>query len=730
MSNTLRNFFAGFLIVILTVLVLSFLCPDAGYAETGDGEETVIDRMAGSAYEEGDAVTEGETGVQENGTSGSEDTDGTGDETVTSEAAEDPAASDTGDGDTGSEDQTGDISDDAAPVISEGTGNETADPAEETGADGVADVENTDDLTESEDGEEQPAEEPEEQTEEEPEEQPAEEQAEQTEEPEEQGPKLESDGRFYLDGVLQKNCWVEYDGRQFFADPEGYPYKNRFIKFGSTSYYMGSDGSVQTDRVINVSKGQYYYAGGDGIITKNQWVRSNGQNAYFADPTGAFYTNRFIKFGKTRYYMKSDGSVARGPVAASDGNHYYADPESGVLVTSQGWINAEDGKKYFVRPDGALYRNQFIKFGSIRYYMKSDGSVAKGSFTAADGNRYYADAGSGIVRMTAGWITAADGKRYFIKADGTMFKDQFIRFGSVRYYIGPDGSMQTGIITLAGNKLYYAQSDGKIRSTAGWIDYDGKRYFAREGGELYRKQFISFGNKVHYYLSKDGSAVKGEQFIGGRNYTFNDDYTLVGKPLGPSKGIDVSVFQGDINWAKVKKAGISFAFVRAGGRGGSSGKLYDDEKFTENVIGAVSNGLHVGAYFFTQAVSTSEAIEEANYICNKSKGLGLDLPIVIDTEELIADGVHCRHNNISREVRTAVIRAFCEQVRAKGYTPMIYGSTSWLEDMLDMSKLPYEVWVAQYYDSCQYEGDYTFWQYSETGRVSGIDGYVDMNYWY
>ena len=711
------------------VLVMSFLCPDTGYAETGDGEETVLDQTVGSVYEEDGDITDGEAGIQEAGASDSEEAVADDDEAGISEG-EDSAAADTEDGGSGNEDQTRDKSDDGVSVMSEGTENETADSGEETEAGTAANGENTDDLTEGENSEEQPAEGSGEQTDE-TEEQPAEEPEEQTdEEPEEQGPKLESDGRFYLDGVLQKNCWVEYSGRRFFADPEGYPYKNRFIKFGSTSYYMGSDGSVQTDRVISVSNGQYYYAEENGVISKNQWVRPNGQNTYFADPTGAFYTNRFIKFGRTKYYMKADGSLARGHLAASDGNHYYSDPESGILVTAQGWINAEDGNRYFVRPDGALYRNQFIKFGSIRYYMKSDSSVAKGSFSAFDGNRYYADDNSGIVRTTAGWMTAPDGKRYFIKADSTMFRDQFIRFGSVRYYIGSDGSMQTGIITAAGNKMYYAQSDGKIRSAAGWIDYDGKRYFAREGGELYRKQFISFGNKVHYYMSKDGSAVKGEQFIGGRNYTFNDDYTLVGKPLGPSKGIDVSVFQGNINWAKVKKAGISFAFVRAGGRGGSSGKLYDDEKFTENVIGAVSNGLHVGAYFFTQAVSTSEAIEEANYICNKSKGLGLDLPIVIDTEELIADGVHCRHNNISRELRTAVVKAFCEQVKAKGYTPMIYGSTSWLEDMLDMSKLPYEVWVAQYYDNCQYEGDYTFWQYSETGRVSGIDGYVDMNYWY
>jgi GH25 family lysozyme M1 (1,4-beta-N-acetylmuramidase) len=104
--------------------------------------------------------------------------------------------------------------------------------------------------------------------------------------------------------------------------------------------------------------------------------------------------------------------------------------------------------------------------------------------------------------------------------------------------------------------------------------------------------------------------------------------------------------------------------------------------------------------------------------------------VVIDTESLIIDGEPCRHNNISTAQRTTVIKTFCERVKELGYVPMIYGSTYWLNHELDMSQLPYKVWVAQHYSECQYKGDYSFWQYTSTGTVNGIDGYVDMNYWY
>ena len=169
---------------------------------------------------------------------------------------------------------------------------------------------------------------------------------------------------------------------------------------------------------------------------------------------------------------------------------------------------------------------------------------------------------------------------------------------------------------------------------------------------------------------------------------------------------------------------ISFAFIRVGGRYGVSGKIYDDDRFVENIKGAVKAGIKVGVYFFTQAVNEKEAVQEADYTLKKIKKYQIDLPIVYDTEFMYGG----RHNTLDSITRTKVTRAFCERVKQAGYAPMIYASSSYLRDELDLTKLPYDVWVAEWGDTLSYVGSYRFWQYTETGQVDGIAGNVDMDY--
>lgn len=192
------------------------------------------------------------------------------------------------------------------------------------------------------------------------------------------------------------------------------------------------------------------------------------------------------------------------------------------------------------------------------------------------------------------------------------------------------------------------------------------------------------------------------------------------------KAIDVSEFQGDIKWNSVKNSGINAAIIRVGGRFGASGRLYEDCKATANIKNAIANGIKIGVYFFTQAINTKEAEEEAKWTINYIKPYAkhITLPVVIDTEWLSGG----RHNTLSAKERKNVCKAFCEVVKKAGYIPMIYGSTSWLNNDLRMSELTdYEVWVAQYHTSCEYKGKYSIWQYTSSGRVNGISGNVDMN---
>ena len=193
------------------------------------------------------------------------------------------------------------------------------------------------------------------------------------------------------------------------------------------------------------------------------------------------------------------------------------------------------------------------------------------------------------------------------------------------------------------------------------------------------------------------------------------------------KAVDVSVFQGYIDWKKVKADGITAAIIRVGGRYGASGNLYTDSRGQENLRNAIAAGLKVGAYFFTQAVTESEAIEEAERTIELLKSFKKDItmPVYWDTEYLSGG----RHNNISASKRTACAKAFCETIVKAGYTAGIYGSISWLNNNMYMSDLSkFETWVAQYYSQCQYRGKYGLWQYSSTARIDGIyENTVDMN---
>lgn len=198
-------------------------------------------------------------------------------------------------------------------------------------------------------------------------------------------------------------------------------------------------------------------------------------------------------------------------------------------------------------------------------------------------------------------------------------------------------------------------------------------------------------------------------------------------PTKKTKVIDVSAFQSSINWSKVKAAGIDGAMIRCGYRGYETGKLNQDSMFADHIKGASKAGLKVGVYFFTEALNYSEGKQEAEYTLGLIEKMGIKLyyPIAIDTEAQSAPTE--RAKNLSRTQRTEAIRGFCETIKSRGGAPMIYASTSWFENKLDMSKLPYAVWCAQYYKECQYKGKVSMWQYTSEGSVNGVKGVVDMN---
>ena len=258
---------------------------------------------------------------------------------------------------------------------------------------------------------------------------------------------------------------------------------------------------------------------------------------------------------------------------------------------------------------------------------------------------------------------------------------------------------------------------------------------------LYSGWYPSTSDKQAYYDPATHQKVTGSKVIAGTTYIFDENGVLVKEETGSNdnssesgsnsgtawvKGVDVSKYQGNIDWNKVKASGIEFAIIRVGYRGYGTGVLVEDSTFRQNIKGATAAGLKVGLYFYSQAINETEAVEEASMVISLCQGYNISYPIYFDTEKVAGDTG--RADNISRAQRTANAVAFCETIRNSGYKAGVYSYASWFYNQLNMASLsPYSIWIAQYRDQLSFDYNYDIWQYSSTGSVPGIPKPTDMN---
>ncbi len=191
-------------------------------------------------------------------------------------------------------------------------------------------------------------------------------------------------------------------------------------------------------------------------------------------------------------------------------------------------------------------------------------------------------------------------------------------------------------------------------------------------------------------------------------------------------GVDISKSQGYIDFGKVKKAGIDFCMIRVGARGYGSGQLILDDYFAENIKRATDAGLDVGVYFFSQAITEAEAMEEANMVIGQLNARRLAYPVAFDMEQIPNDSA--RTDDLTIEQRTSITRAFLDTVAIAGYKTAIYGNKEWLINRIDLTQLTeYDVWLSQQEDIPDYPYRFNIWQYDLDGSIDGIAGKVGLN---
>ena len=224
------------------------------------------------------------------------------------------------------------------------------------------------------------------------------------------------------------------------------------------------------------------------------------------------------------------------------------------------------------------------------------------------------------------------------------------------------------------------------------------------------------------YLAKNTyDFTKMEDKAGLKRYTENGKKTSY-------VGVDISKQNGTVNFAGLKAAGVDYVMIRLGSRGYSTGQISVDENFKGNIEGAIAEGLDIGVYFYSQAISQDEAVQEVNFVIQNLEPYrgSIKYPVAFDMEFVAND--EARIDGLSREDRTTITSSFLEGVKTAGYIPMLYGDKEWLIKEVDLAKLQdYDIWLSQETDIPDYPYQYAMWQYSSSGVLNGINGDANLN---
>ena len=544
-----------------------------------------------------------------------------------------------------------------------------------------------------------------------------------------------SDGISYKCKVRVEKPVISHTSRTIL---KGYNYKMKFTDTTLTPTWKSSDTSV-----VTIDSSGKMTAIRKGVATIRGYVGGKTYSCKInVEAPFLNKTSKTILKGKT-YKLKLSGSSRK--VTWKSYNKKIATVSSSGTVTAKkvGTVKIAaitGGKEYICNVqvvNKGLNKSSVIMVKGNTYTLKTYGLTGTKKWSSS--NKSVATVNSsGLVSGKARGSTIIS-----VKANGKIYKCKvrveapYLTVSKTTIIVGSNSTLRlrqtSKKVTWKTNNKNIAIVDSKGRVTgtgvgtatvSGTVDGRAFSYKIKVKEPSEYSGWIEKNGKELYYAS--GLPVTSWQTIDGRKYCFNDNGELVSK-----FGIDVSKYQGTIDWGKVAADGVDFAFIRLGYRGYRNGKLVVDPKYEANITGANANKIDTGVYFFTQATNAEEGIEEALYVLKNIKGYNVNYPIVIDTEASGAEEDDGRADNISKLNRTLAVKAFCETIKEAGYTPMIYASKSWFKNKLDMSMLEnYEIWVAHYTTGnkvTDYSGAYGVWQYTSSGKVDGISGRCDLN---
>ena len=540
---------------------------------------------------------------------------------------------------------------------------------------------------------------------------------------------------------------------------------------GSDEWYYAEKGAVKNDytgltyfcgRWFYVEKSalNWDYTGLTNYYGTWYYVENSILNWSFTGLTDYYGTKYYVEngvlnwnytglalLGSDEWYYAENGAVKNDYTGLTYfcGRWFYV--EKSALNWDFTGLTDYYGTKYYVENSILNWDYTGLAlFGSDKWYYAENGTV-KNDYTGLVhfGDRWLYVEKSAFNRDYTG-LTNYYGTWYYVENSILNWNyTGLTKYYDTWYYV------ENGVLNwnfsgavLYGKTLYYVNGGRITWDYNGTADYNGVKYIfvgsiAQTG--IYKSKYTDY-NLVYadgktgwydygdntYYIGSDGRPLYGNQYIDGKRYFFNANGAKASL-----FGADFSKHQGTIDWASVKQSGVEFVILRAAVRGyGSSGNLMTDSQIAANIEGALSQNIDVGIYVFSQAVTTEEAVEEAERALDIIKGYDIKLPVYFDSEYSGAPNRTGRADGLTKAERTSLAIAFCETVRNAGYKPGVYASKSFFYNNLGYAAFQsrgYEIWLAHHISSVtDFKYPYNIWQYTSKGSIGGVQSeYADLD---
>ena len=518
---------------------------------------------------------------------------------------------------------------------------------------------------------------------------------------------------------------------------------------GSDEWYYAENGAVKNDYT-----GLTYFCGRWFYVEKSalNWDYTGLTNYY---GTWYYVENSILNWSftgltdyyGTKYYVENgvlNWNYTGLALLGSD-EWYYA--ENGAVKNDYTGLTYFCGRWFYVEKSALNWDfTGLTDYYGTKYYVEN--SILNWDYTGlalfGSDKWYYAE--NGTVKNDYTGLTYFCGRWFYVEKSALNWNyTGLTKYYDTWYYV------ENGVLNwdfsgavLYGKTLYYVNGGRITWDYNGTAYYNGVKYIfvgsiAQTG--IYKSKYTDY-NLVYadgktgwydygdntYYIGSDGRPLCGNQYIDGKRYFFNANGAKASL-----FGADFSKHQGTIDWASVKQSGVEFVILRAAVRGyGSSGNLVTDSQIAANIEGALSQNIDVGIYVFSQAVTTEEAVEEAERALDIIKGYDIKLPIYFDSEYSGAPNRTGRADGLTKAERTSLAIAFCETVRNAGYKPGVYASKSFFYNNLGYAAFQsrgYEIWLAHYISSVtDFKYPYNIWQYTSKGSIGGVQSeYADLD---